>query len=195
MGPFPRSLNELSETAFNPKAIQFPGIPLEEYHICSIQQWRLGEIVLAVLLLLYGVFCPSFHPSRGIDQPPFIEDCAAFLVIAISARKQGLVHVAGVSTLLGNIVEGATIYFLMVFASQLLFIFFELLTAVGDLSADSFSPTHLITATHRNQSRRSQRCKSPPSNISIRLNLTTLSPTHRANAVYVSNLSSRAGSF
>ena len=153
MGPFTRSLNELSETTFNPKAIQFPDIPLEEYQICLFQQWWLGEIVPVVLLLLYGVFCPSLHPSRDIDQSLFIEDCTAFLVIAISAREQGLVHAAGVSSLLGNIVEGATIYFLVVLASQLFFIFFELLTAVSDFSADSFSSTHLISATHRNQSR------------------------------------------
>ena len=128
-------------------------------------------------------FCPFIPPSCGINQPPSIEDCAAFLVIAFSARKWGRAHAAGVPSLLRNILEGATIYFLVVFAGQLLFIFFQLLAPVGDLSTDSFSSTHLITATHRYQSKRCQRRKSPPSNISTRLNLTTCSPTHSSNTV------------
>ena len=139
--------------------------------------------------LIYRAFatvrCVLSLPSSFMWRRPtsFIEDCVAFLAIAFSARKRGLVHAAGVPSLLSNIVEGATIYFLVVFASQLLFIFLEFLAPVSDLSADSFSSSHLITATHRNQSRRSQQCKSPPSNISIRLNLTTCSPTHSANTM------------
>ena len=102
-------------------------------------------------------------------QTPFVEDCPAFLVIAFSARRRDLAHTAGVPSLFGNIFKGATIYFLVVFALQLLFIFFLLLTPVSDLSAHSFSSTHLITATHSRQSKRYQRGKSPPSNISIKV--------------------------
>ena len=116
-------------------------------------------------------------------QTPFTEDCTAFLVIAFSARKRGLRHTDGVPSLFRTIFEGATIYFLVLFASQLLFILFLLFAQVSDLSAHSFSSTHLITATHRNQSRISHRCKSPPSNISINLNPTTCSPTHSANTM------------
>ena len=172
-------MNELSETPFNPKAFQFPEIPLEEYRACAFQQWRPGEIAF----IPYGVFCPSIHPSFGIDQPPFIEDCAAFLVIVLSAGKRNLAYAGGVPSILRGVVEGATIYFLVVFAGQLLFIFFELLAPVSDLSANSFSSPRLITATHRNHSHRSQQGKPPPSNISIKLNPTTCSPTHSVNIV------------
>ena len=129
---FYRFLSELSEITFDPKAAQLPDVPLEEYRICMFQQWRPGEIAFTVVSLLYGVFCPSIPPSCGINQPLSIEDCAAFLVIAFSARKWGRAHAAGVPSLLRNILEGATIYFLVVFAGQLLFIFFQLLAPVSD---------------------------------------------------------------
>ena len=145
VGPFSRSLNELSETPFNPKAFQFPEIPLEEYRACAFQQWRPGEIAF----IPYGVFRPSLHPSFGIDQPPFIEDCAAFLVVVFSARQRSFIYAAGMPTLLGNIVHGGTVYFLVVFAGQLLLVFFELLAPVSDVSTDSFSSAHFVMVAQR----------------------------------------------
>ena len=130
VGPFSRSLNELSETTSNARAFQFPEIPLEEYRACAFHQWRPGEIAFTVLSLLHGVFCPSPHPPCGIDQHPSIEVCAAFLVIVFSARKRSLAHAGGVPSILRGIVEGATVYFLMVFAGQLVFIFFELFVGI-----------------------------------------------------------------
>ena len=136
-----------------------------------------------MISVLYGVFCPSLHRSRGTGQPPFIEDSTAFLVIAVSGRKRGIVHAVGVPTILGNILKDATIYFLVVFAGQLLEIFFALLKLVSDFSADSFSSAHLIMVAHRNRSKRFQRGKSSPSNIPIMQNPTMCSPAHSANSV------------
>ena len=92
-------------------------------------------------------------------------------------------YAAGIPTLLGNIVRGGTVYFLVVFAGQLFFMFFQLLAPVSDLSADSFSSTHLITATHSRQSKRYQRGKSPPSNISIKVKPDYVSLTNSLNIV------------
>ena len=139
------------------------------------------HIYRAFAAVRYVLSLPS--PFTWHRQTPFTEDCTAFLVIAFSARKRGLGHTGGVPSLFRTIFEGATIYFLVLFASQLLFILFLLFAQVSDLSAHSFSSAHLITATPRNQFRISQRCKSPPSNISISLNPTTCSPTHSANTV------------
>ena len=65
---FYRSLSELSEITFDPKAAQLPDVPLEEYRICMFQQWRPGEIAFTVLSLLYGVFLP-LHSSFMWHQP------------------------------------------------------------------------------------------------------------------------------
>ena len=108
------------------------------------------------------VWCVLSLPSSfRLHRPtPFIEDCAAFAVIVFSARKRGLMDAAGIPTLLGNIVRDGTVYFLVVFAGQVLLIFFELL-AVSDLSTDSFSSAHFAMAAHRHRSHCSRGGKSP----------------------------------
>ena len=80
---------------------------------------------------------------------PFIEDSAAFLVIVFSARQRSFIYAAGMPTLLGNIVRGGTVYFLVVFAGQLLLVFFELLAPVSDVSTDSFSSAHFVMVAQR----------------------------------------------
>ena len=114
----------------------------------------------------YGtIWCVLSLPSSFTwHRPtPFIEDCAAFLVIVFSARKRGHMHAAGVPSLLECIVKDATIYFLVVFGGQLLVIFFDLLAPVSGLSTDSLSSAHLIMAAHRYRSKRSLRGKLSPS--------------------------------
>ena len=107
------------------------------------------EITFTVLSLVYGALFPSlYHSTSAWHRPtPFTEDCVAFLVIAFSARKRGHVYAPGVPSLLTNIIEGATVYFFVVFAGQLLFIFFELLAPVSELPTDLFSSALLIIAT------------------------------------------------
>ena len=160
-----------------------PEFPLEEYQVCVTRGWLIGEIAYTTISVLYGVSCPSLHRSRGTGQLPFIEDCAAFLVIVVSARKRGHVHAAGVLTLLGNIFKDAIIYFSVVIAGQLLVIFFNLFAPVSGLLTDSFSSTHLIMAARRDRFGCSQGGKSPSPNVSIRLYPTMCSPTHSANAL------------
>ena len=48
----------------------------------------------------------------------------------------------GIPSLLDNIVQGATTYFLVIFTGHLLLIFFELLAPVSDCPADLYSSAH-----------------------------------------------------
>ena len=154
--------------------MQIPGAPLEEYQACLFQPWRAGVLAYTALSVLYGALCLTIHRSRGIDQPPFIEDCSAFLLIVYAARKWGLARASGLPALLSSIVRGATIYFLVVFAGQLLLIFFEIFAPVSDLLTDLFSSAH--NGACRDRPERTQGGKSPPSTISVRLNLTICLP-------------------
>ena len=109
------------------------------------------------------VWCVLSLPSSfTLHRPtPFIEDCAAFAVIVFSARKRGLMDAAGIPTLLGNIVRDGTVYFLVVFAGQLLLVLFELLAPVGNLSTNSKFSAHFVMAAHRDRSHCSRGGKSP----------------------------------
>ena len=125
-----------------PKAVQVPVLPFDKRQVCLFRRWRAGEIAYIALSLLYGVFYPSIHRSRGIEQPLFVEDSSAFLVVVYSSRERGCVHASSVQTLLDNIVQGATAYFLVICTGHLLSIVFEVFAPVSDLLADSFSSTH-----------------------------------------------------
>ena len=154
-----------------PKRYRFPTFPCRSTLSVPPGHGGQGTSHIPCFLQCMVCFVPPFivQPSLSIGQPPFIEDCAAFLVIVFSARKWGLVYAAGLPTLIGNIVRGGTAYFLVIFAGELLLIFFNLLPPVSDLPIDSFSSTRLIMAAHRDRSIRSQERKSSPSNISINM--------------------------
>jgi len=72
----------------------------------------------------------------------FVKDTSAFLIIIYSARHRGLMRAHGVKSLLDKIVEDATVYFLIIFISQLLVVFFQFLAPVSDHLADLCSSTH-----------------------------------------------------
>ena len=63
-------------------------------------------------------------------------DCSAFLIIIYSAKRQGLVGVHGVPTILDKILQDATMYFLVIFTGHLFVIFFEIFAPVRDLPVD-----------------------------------------------------------
>jgi len=87
-------------------ATVFPDVPLEEYQFCIFQRWRTGEVVVTSLTLLY--------------------DTSAFLIIIYSARNRRNMNFTGVPNLLDNIVQGASMYFLVIFTGHLLLVLFEL---------------------------------------------------------------------
>ena len=122
--------------------MQVPELSFDEHQVCFFRRWRTGEIVYIALSLLYGVFCPSTHRPRGIEQSLFLEDSSAFFVVVYSARERRLVHASRVPTLLDNIVQGATYYFLVICTSHILLILYEVFASVSDLLTDSFSSTH-----------------------------------------------------
>jgi len=87
--------------------------------------------------------------------PFFIIDSSAFLVIILSVKHRGLMRAHGMPSLLDNIVQDATVYFLVIFTGHLLVVFFELLTHVSDRPADlcSFAHDELHIGTSSNSSR------------------------------------------
>jgi len=87
-------------------AVSIPNLPFDEFQFCLFQQWKIGEIIYALYSVVY--------------------DTSAFAVIIYSARNRSLMRVDGVQSLLDTIVEDATVYFLVIFAGQLLVVFFEI---------------------------------------------------------------------
>jgi len=85
---------------------------------------------------------PSFGIHIAMANPLFVKDASAFLIIVNSARNRGFSRASGVPNLLDKILQEATVYFLAIFTSHLLLIFFEFFAPVSDLSTDLFSSTH-----------------------------------------------------
>jgi len=88
-------------------ALQFPPIPLDTFQLCIFQRWRPGETASTVLSLVY--------------------DSLAFFIIVFSSKRRDPGRAYGVPNLLDRIVKDATMYFLVIFTSHLLLIFFEFL--------------------------------------------------------------------
>ena len=64
---------------------------------------------------------------------PFLnEDTSAFIIVVHSARDRGGMRAKGVPSLLDRIVEDATMYFLIIFISQIFVISFEIFAPVSD---------------------------------------------------------------
>ena len=60
-----------------------------------------------------------------------VEDTSAFLIVVYTAKSQRVVRLYGVPSLLDNIVQGATSYFLVIFTGHLLLVLFELFAPVS----------------------------------------------------------------
>jgi hypothetical protein len=97
-----------------------PDLPLDEYQFCLFQRWRTSEIAYYVLSILYGTSFPSLGIHTAITNPFFIEDSSAFLIIIYSAKHRGVIRVRGIPSLLDNIVQGATVYFLVILLATFL---------------------------------------------------------------------------
>lgn len=80
---------------------------------------------------LYMV-CPVIpFTTHVLNANPFAQDVSAFPVIVYSARNLGFVRAAGVPSILENIVQDATSYFLVMLTGHLLLVIFELLAPVS----------------------------------------------------------------
>ena len=137
-----RFRRECSRKTPIPKAMDILDIPYDGFHFCVFQRWRTGEIAFNVLSLLYGMFFPSFDIHTAATNRSFVKDSSAFLIIIYSTKRGGRIRPRGIPTLLDNIVQGATTYFLVIFTGHLLLVFFELLAPVSDHPADLCSFTH-----------------------------------------------------
>ena len=110
--------------------MDLPNPAFGESRICFFQPWRTGVIVHAALSLVYGVPCYPFT-THVVNANPFAQDVSAFPVIVYSARNRGVVRAAGVPSILENIVQDATSYFLVMLTGHLLLVIFELLAPVS----------------------------------------------------------------
>jgi hypothetical protein len=71
--------------------------------------------------------------SRVLTTNLFLDkDTSAFVIIAYYAKGRGNMRARGVPSLLDRIVEDATLYFLIIFTSQIFVISFEIFAAVSD---------------------------------------------------------------
>ena len=135
-------LKDLSDVAPFSKAMELPDLPLDVFQLCVFNRWRPGEVINTVLSLVYGVFCSS---SIGIPIAAtnhlFFKDIVAFSIIVYSTKWRGLTRARGVPSLLDKIVRDATIYFMVIFSSHLLLVFFEFLAPVSNFPACLFSST------------------------------------------------------
>ena len=68
-----------------------------------------------------------------------VKDTTAFSIIVYSIRWRGLARAHGVPSLLDKIARDATTYFMVIFTSHLLLVFFEFLAPVSDLPTCLFS--------------------------------------------------------
>ena len=86
-------------------------------------------------LLPFGIHIPAANPLSA-------KDSLSFFIIAYSARRRGLAHAQGGSSLLDKILRDATMYFLAIFTGQLLTIFFEIFAPVSDRPTNPRPLTH-----------------------------------------------------
>jgi len=111
-------------------AFHFPDVPLEEFQICIFDRWPHGEIATTAISLTY--------------------DFLAFaIIIRYSRRRDRRGQAYGMPDLFDRIVKDATIYFLVIFTSHLLLIFFEVFApeATQLLPASAYAVLVPIMAT------------------------------------------------
>ena len=83
----------------------------------------------------------SVDTYTAMTDRSIVEDILAFLIVVYTAKRQRVMRLDGMPSLLDNIVEGATTYFLVIFTGHLLLILFELFAPVSTrlLSMCSFA--------------------------------------------------------
>ena len=132
--------------------MELPDLPLDEYQACLSQPLQAREIVYSSIAIAYGASRKPLTVHIAAANS-FIQDTFAFVVIVYSARGLSRTRSAGVPSLLGNIVENATSYFLIIFTNHLVVILFELFAHVSTIQP-TCPPTHseLHTGSYRSSS-------------------------------------------
>ena len=130
-----------------PTATVFPDVPLEEFQFCIFQRWRTGEVVVTSLTLLYGALPPTTQYPHHTANLVLAQDTSAFIIIVYSARNRRNMNFHGVPNLLDNIVQGASMYFFVIFTGHLLLVLFEIFAPVSDRLTDSCSFAHYESHT------------------------------------------------
>jgi len=117
--------------------VELPDLPFDEYQFCIFQPWLTGEIVYTTLSVVYDVL--------------------AFLVVVYSARNRGPAHALGAPSLFGKIVQGATMYFLVIFTGHIMsFLEFfappsvQIIPASGNVVLIPMMITRLMLSLKRN---------------------------------------------
>jgi len=119
-----------------------PDINLDAYKICFPPRWRPGELTFTSISVTFGAFLPSDfrrNLTSGvliyfISRAPLrygIIDFSTFLIILVTAGGRRTGRFLGISKILDAIVRDATVYFLLIVTSQLIFYFFLFLAPVG----------------------------------------------------------------
>ena len=120
-----------------------PEIDLDVYRVCIPPKFRPGEVTFTSISFVFGTLLPSdlrdnstlgvlmyfmsrIHPRYGIV------DLLTFMIILVTARGPRTGRFPGISTLLDAILRDATVYFLLIVASQLVLFFFVFLAPVCD---------------------------------------------------------------
>ena len=121
-----------------------PGIPLDEYRICTFQLWKNKEVIFVVLSLVHGTFFLLSTPHPSTSNTLWIEDALAMSIIVYSAKRRdgGLAPVGGAPSLLNTIRRNATTYFLFLSTGHLLFLFFQIFAPVSGHCVDFRSAAH-----------------------------------------------------
>ncbi|KAF9643257.1 hypothetical protein BDM02DRAFT_1545403 [Thelephora ganbajun] len=87
-----------------------PEINLDAYRICFFKRWRFGELSFTITTVAF--------------------DLAAFLVILVTARGVRTSRYPGIPSILGVVLRDATVYFMLMFACQLVLLLFLFLAPV-----------------------------------------------------------------
>ena len=120
-----------------------PEIDLDAYKVCFPPRWRPGETAFTSISVVFGAPLPSDfqHGSTSGALTYFMlhtlllcgaVDFLVFLIILITARRSGTSRLPGISTILDAILQDATVFFLLIAASQLVLCLFLFFAPVGD---------------------------------------------------------------
>ena len=114
-------------------AQSFPPIPLDAYHMCVFTPHRARNLSYTSISLLYGALRPVCQPNSRYSpaENTHTSDFLAFSLIIFLARKWRVTGL-GFPTLWDIIARDATLYFLVIFSSQLVL---EITLIFGRVSA------------------------------------------------------------
>ena len=129
--------------SYRPLVQPLPEINLDAYKVCLPPRWRPGELTFTSISVTFGtsLFSDSQHNftlevlTQSSSRTPLrcdAVDLLTFLIILAAARESRTDRSLGIPNILGVVLRDATIYFLLIVASQFLLFFFLFFAPVGD---------------------------------------------------------------